>query len=70
MENHALIVEIDPGCLLAKAGVEVGDVLDELCGEHIFDNSHGKVSAGLGLGGGLGLTATHVCVCMDCLPLN
>ena len=30
--------------MLAKTGVEVGDVLDELCGEHIFENSHGKVS--------------------------
>ena len=46
MENHALIVEIEPCCLLAKAGVEVGDVLDELCGEHVLDSSHGKVRVG------------------------
>ncbi len=43
LENHALVVEIDPECLLAKAGVEVGDVLDELCGEHVVNSSHGKV---------------------------
>lgn len=44
VENHAVIVEIEEGCLLAKAGVEVGDVLDELCGEHVFENSRGRVS--------------------------
>ncbi len=43
LENHALVVEIDPECLLAKAGVEVGDVLDEFCGEHVVDSLHGKV---------------------------
>ena len=44
MDNHALIVEMDPDCLLAKSGVEVGDVLEELCGVHVLDSSHGKVS--------------------------
>ena len=44
MESHAVIVEIDENCLLAKAGVEVGDVLDELCDKHIHEDSHGSVS--------------------------
>ena len=39
-----MIVEIEPGCLMAKAGVEVGDVLDELCGEHVVESSRGRVS--------------------------
>ena len=26
-----------------QAGVDVGDVLDELCGEAVLDYSHGKV---------------------------
>lgn len=44
VENHAVIVEIEPDCLMAKSGVEVGDVLDELCGEHVVESSRGKVS--------------------------
>ena len=43
MERHALIVAIDPGSLLGKEGVEVGDILDELCGEQVIEDTHGKV---------------------------
>ncbi len=46
-----MIVEIDPDCLMAKSGVEVGDVLDELCGEHVLESSRGRVS-GRGSGSG------------------
>jgi len=44
VEGHALIVAIDPGSLLGREGVEVGDILDELCGEQVIEDTHGKVS--------------------------
>ena len=40
-----MIVELDPDSLLAKAGAEIGDVLDDLCGEHVSEYSHGKVDS-------------------------
>ena len=51
-------MEIAPGCLLAKAGVEVGDVLDELCGEHVFESSHGRVSTCINVYSGASLQGT------------
>ncbi len=45
IENHAVIVDIEEDSLLAKSGVSVGDALEELCGEYIREESHGKVSS-------------------------
>ena len=44
VEGHAVIVAMQPGCLLSMEGVEEGDILDELCGEQVQEDMHGKVS--------------------------
>jgi len=43
VDDMALIVEVEEDCLAHKAGVETGDILDELCGEPVLNTSHGKL---------------------------
>ncbi|XP_064406493.1 uncharacterized protein LOC135351436 [Halichondria panicea] len=43
VDNRALVVELEKDCLAEQAGVEVGDVLDEVCGTPVHGNSRGKL---------------------------
>ena len=56
MDGHALIVAIEPGSLLSREGVEDGDILDELCGEQVLEDTHGRVGVAT-----LTVPSQHIC---------
>lgn len=43
VDSKAVVVEIEQGSLAQKNGVEVGDIIDELCGEAVHDATYGKM---------------------------
>lgn len=47
--NHrAIVVEVEKGCLAEQAGAEVGDILDEVCGETVYDMSQTRLKTIVG----------------------
>lgn len=48
VDHRAVIVEVEKGCLAEQAGAEVGDILDEVCGEAVYDMSQIRLKSVVG----------------------
>eukprot|EP00731_Ephydatia_muelleri_P029417 Em0020g1061a len=48
VDHRAVIVAVEKGCLAEQAGTEVGDILDEVCGESVYDMSQIRLKTVVG----------------------